>query len=343
MIPIAVLTGFLGSGKTTLLDRLLRHPGFARTAVIINEFGDVGIDHELVATSEESFVTLETGCLCCTIRGDLVLTLEDLLRRRDAGQVPAFERVVIETTGLADPAPILQALMTDQALAERLRLAGVAATADAALGLATLERHPEAVKQAALADRLIITKTDLPAAATEALEHRLRGLNPAAPILRASFGALDPERLFDAGLHDPAGKLRDIEAWLAAPDSHHHHTHDHSIASFCLLRDQPLHAVTLSLLLETLAEHRGADLLRVKGLINLVESPDRPAVFHGVQHVVHPPAFLERWPTADRRSRLVFIVRDVPQSWVECLLDALEAEVSTLSSGSWRGDCVNPS
>ncbi|MBX6372847.1 MAG: GTP-binding protein [Acetobacteraceae bacterium] len=342
MIPVSVLTGFLGSGKTTLLSHLLRRPEFARTAVVINEFGEVGLDHDLVETSDESFVQLQTGCLCCTIRGDLVRTLDDLLQRRDAGTVPPFERVVVETTGLADPAPILHALMTDPIVAGRMALAGVVATVDAVNGAGTLERHRESVKQVAVADRLVLTKTDLPEASPEALRTRLAALNPAAPVLRAEHGRIEPERLFDAGLYDPAGKTPDVARWLAAEahadrHAHHHHGHDHAhdpnrhgegITTFCLTREKPIRAVALALFLETLAEHRGADLLRVKGILNIAESPDRPAVIHGVQHVFHPPAWLDRWPSEDRRSRLVFITRDIPRAWIEQLLEALDDEVA---------------
>jgi G3E family GTPase len=331
LIPVAVLTGFLGSGKTTLLAHLVRQPAFARTAVIINEFGEVGLDHELIATSEESFVTLQTGCLCCTIRGDLVLTLDDLLRRRDAGTVPQFERVVIETTGLADPAPVLQALMTDATLAGRLVLAGVVTTVDAVTGAATLDRQPEAVKQAAVADRIVLTKTDLNT--DQALVARLKALNPSAPVLPVVYGQADPARLFDAGLYDPAAKTADVQAWLAAEGHGHYHVHRHDdgIASFCLVREKPIRAVALTLFLEVLAEHCGADLLRLKGLLSIAESPERPAVIHGVQHVFHPPAWLERWPSADRRSRLVFIGRNLRRAWVEALLEALDAEVEAVA------------
>ena len=223
MIPVAVLTGFLGSGKTTLLARLLRHPDFSRTAVIINEFGEVGLDHDLIETSEESFIELQTGCLCCTVRGDLVLTLEDILRRRDAGTVAPFERVVIETSGLADPAPILHALMSDAGLSQRLALAGVVATVDAVNGLGTLERNPESVKQVAVADRLILTKTDLLSGERDGLAARLAALNPSATLLQASFGAVDPARLFDMGLSGGLGASprneASVQAWLGL-DAH---------------------------------------------------------------------------------------------------------------------------
>jgi G3E family GTPase len=332
MIPVAVLTGFLGSGKTTLLARLLGSPEFSRTAVIINEFGEVGLDHDLIETSEESFVTLQTGCLCCTIRGDLVLTLEDILRRRDAGAVAPFERVIIETSGLADPAPILHALMSDAGISQRLTLAGVVTTVDAVNGLATLARQPESIKQVAVADRLILTKTDLISGEADGLVERLAAINPSARMLTASFGSVDPERLFDMGLDAARGKRPDLQAWLGF-DAHAHpgpaaHAHDSHISCFAILREEPIRAITLTLLLEILAEHCGGDLLRLKGIVNIAESPDRPAVIHGVQHVFHPPAWLDRWPSEDRRSRLVFIVRGIRQAWVEALLEALEAEVA---------------
>jgi G3E family GTPase len=339
MIPVAVLTGFLGSGKTTLLGRLLRHPDFSRTAVIINEFGEVGLDHDLIETSEESFVELQTGCLCCAVRGDLVLTLEDILRRRDDGRVAPFERVVIETSGLADPAPILHALMSDVGLSERLALAGVVATVDAVNGLATLARYPESVKQVAVADRLILTKTDLLEGERNGLATRLTALNPSAAQLPASFGAVDPARLFDMGLSASPRGDRDVPAWLGLDEDAHGsaHAHDHrsrhaeDISTFAILREQPIRAVALTLLLEALAEHCGGDLLRLKGIVNVAESPDRPAVIHGVQHVFHPPAWLDRWPSDDRRTRIVFIGRGLSRAWIEALITAIEAEVEEVT------------
>jgi G3E family GTPase len=339
MIPATVLTGFLGSGKTTLLGRLLRSPQLSRAAVIINEFGEVGLDHDLVETSEESFVELQTGCLCCTVRGDLVRTLEDMLRRRDAGTVTPFERVVIETSGLADPAPILHALMGDAGLAQRLSLAGVITMVDAVNGPATLSRQPEALKQVAVADRIVLTKTDLLEGKADGLVERLAAINPSAAVLTASFGDVAAERLLDMRT-GAAGERPDPQAWLGLADAPrqghatHGDAHDARISCFAVLREQPIRAVALTLLLEVLAEHCGADLLRLKGIVNVAESPDRPAVIHGIQHVFHPPAWLARWPSADRRSRLVFIVRGIPQVWVEVLLEALEAEVEEVTGGS---------
>ena len=334
MIPLWVLTGFLGSGKTTLLGRLLKSPGAAPTAVIINEFGEIGLDHDLIESSDESLIALQTGCLCCAVRGDLQRTLEDLWQRRCAGSVPPFERVVVETSGLADPAPILHALMLDDALRQHIEIAGVITTVDAITGAASLDRHAEAIKQVALADRLLLTKTDLLAGPASGLTARLAKLNPAAALLTASFGEVDAARLFAADFVTKQAAA--VECWLAAtPPATHHH--DADITTFALVRQAPMRAVTLTLLLEVLAEHCGSDLLRLKGLVNIAESPDRPAVIHGVQHVFHPPAWLERWPSPDRRSRVVFIGRKLRQAWVEALLTTLEAEVAEVSAAARHG------
>jgi G3E family GTPase len=338
-VPISVITGFLGSGKTTLLAKLLRDPALARTAVIINEFGAVGLDHLLVEASDEEIVSLDSGCVCCTVRGDLVRTARDLLARRAVGAVVAFERIVIETTGLADPAPILQALMTDPALADTLCLESVIATVDAAAGAATLDAHPESVKQAAVADRIVVTKTDLTDPAANGLAERLHALNPRALQLTAVHGAVDASRLFDGGLYDPAARGPDVRRWLATetvpydPADHDHTRHDAAVTSFCLRRSAPLRAVTLTLFLELLAEHCGARLLRLKGLVDVLESPGRPAVIHGVQHVFHPPTWLDAWPDGDHTTRIVVIALGLDPRWLEALLDALDNEVAALQAG----------
>jgi G3E family GTPase len=316
MIPVSVITGFLGSGKTTLLSHLLRDPAFERTAVIINEFGAVGLDHLLVESSDEQILVLEGGCVCCTVRGDLVRTAGDLLARRVAGTVTPFERIVIETTGLADPAPIVHALMTDRGIADELRLESVIATVDAAAGAATLDAHPESVKQAALADCIVVTKSDLADPAASGLAARLQALNPGAPKLTAVQGVVDATQLFTRRGHD------------ALPDGEHHHG---GIDTFCLRREKPLHAVTLSLFLQTVAEHCGAKLLRLKGLVDVVESPGRPAVIHGVQHVFHPPAWLDSWPSEDRSTRIVVIAQGLDARWLQDLLEILEEEVQACS------------
>ena len=321
-VPVSVITGFLGSGKTTLLARLLRDPALARTAVIVNEFGAVGLDHLLLEASDEEIVALDSGCVCCTVRGDLVRTAGELLARRANGAVAAFERIVIETTGLADPAPILQALMTDTALADALYLESVIATVDAAAGAATLDAHPESVKQAAMADRIVVTKTDLSDPAASGLAERLHALNPAAPQLTAVHGALDASRLFSGRPYDP--RLYDPGLYEVPARGHA------TVTTFCLRRSAPLRAVTLSLFLQVLAEHCGAGLLRLKGLVHVRESPGRPAVIHGVQHVFHPPAWLDAWPDGDHTTRIVVIAIGLDQRWLEALLDALDDEVSEL-------------
>ena len=334
-IPVSVLTGFLGSGKTTMLRHLLRQPEFSRTAVIINEFGEIGLDHDLIEASEDSFIELMTGCLCCKVRSDLAQTLEELLRRRDQGRCVPFERIVIETSGLADPAPILQTLMTDTNVASRLVLGGVVTTVDAANGFNTLENEAISRKQVAIADRLVLTKldlaaelaADLPAASQPELRRRLEALNAGAPVVAADHGRVDPKLIFDAGLYDPKTRSADVVSWLAK-DSAEQLSHDANIEAYAIVRNKPIGAVTLTLFLEALAEHCGADLLRLKGIVCLAESPDRPAVVHGVQHVFHAPIWLDRWPSDDRRSRMVFITRRIPRRWLEVLFEAIEAEVA---------------
>jgi G3E family GTPase len=329
-VPVLVLTGFLGSGKTTLLNALLKSPALADAAVIINEFGEIGIDHLLVETAFEDAVLLKSGCICCTVRGDLVDTLDTLWDRARRGEIPRFQRVVIETTGLAEPGPILRTLMTDAGIAERYRLDGIVSTVDAVNGAGQLDRQPESVQQAAMADRLVLTKTDLAEAATvERLTARLKELNPAAPLFRAVNGQIDAERLLDVGLYDPGRHQADFERWVNESayedDEHHHHDvnrHGADIRAFCITRDRPLDWPKLRAWLDALTSLRGADLLRLKGVVNVTGAPG-PVVLHGVQHVFHPPTQLKDWPAGDdRRTRLVFIVRNIEKAAVEQSLDA---------------------
>ncbi|WP_201160091.1 CobW family GTP-binding protein [Rhodoplanes elegans] len=354
VLPVHVLTGFLGSGKTTLLVRLLADPGMGETAVLINELGEVGIDHLLVRRLEDDVVLLESGCLCCTVRNELVETLADLAARRAAGDLPAFRRIVVETTGLADPAPIVHTLMTDARLTPHLRLAGLTATIDATLGEGTLATHAEAVKQAAMADRLVTTKTDLADATTRAsLAARLAALNPGARRFEASLAAApSPAELFE-GETFSIGAGTDVATWLAAEAAHgdpshdhhhddrHHDDHDHDdrvrgehdhaghhlhhhdpqrhgdrVATFCLTADTPLDWDVLTRWLELLLTARGEQILRLKGIVN-VRGRDKPVVVHGVQHVLYPPQELLAWPDAARASMLVFITRDLSRSAIE--------------------------
>ena len=336
LIPVTVITGFLGSGKTTVLSHLLRQPAFANTAVVINEFGEISLDHALVEKTSEDIVELKGGCLCCSTRGDLLGTLQDLFRRRKHGMVSPFVRVVVETTGLADPAPILHTLMRDRLLVAVYRLDGVVATIDSVNGAATLDTHGEAVKQAAVADRLLLTKTDLATqSSVDALRARLRTLNPGAPVHMVEHGRAEPAMLFDVGLYDLDSKSADVGRWLRdealaaeghAPDHHHRdvNRHDDSIRAYCVTRDEPVGGAAFGFFLESLIAGKGADLLRVKGIVHVAERPDQPAVIHGVQHLFHPVQWLDSWPDDDRRTRIVFITRDIPKAAIEGFLDALQ-------------------
>ncbi len=306
--PVAIVTGFLGSGKTTLIARLLRDPAYAGTAVIVNEFGEIALDHTLMAVGDETLLALSTGCLCCAVRTDLVATLLDLDRRRATGEI-AFARVLIETSGLADPAPILHALMTDAALAGRFALGGVLTLVDSLLGAATLAAHPEARRQVAFADHLLLTKTDL-AAATAALLAALGALSQARP----SAGMPAAATLFAPPPMPPDAPARPA--------------HTPGIAACVIRRTTPVPALALTLLVQALAEQCGAKLLRLKGIADLAEAPDRPAVLHAVQHVVAPVEFLAGWPAGGRETRIVVIGTGIPPHFPARLLDAIMTEVA---------------
>ena len=314
MVPVSVITGFLGSGKTTLIARLLPDPSLSDTAVIVNEFGEIGLDHDLIASNTETLLTLTTGCLCCAIRTDLVQTLLDLEARREAGEI-RFARILVETSGLADPAPILAALMTDPALAHRFTINAIITLVDAELGSTTLSRHPEARRQVALADRILLTKTDRAAPSTE-LRAQLAALNPA---VTPTTGPADAKWLLAQAARLPADY---------PPTA----LHTAAITSATIRRTEPVPALALTLLLQALAEHIGPRLLRLKGIVDIEETPGTPAVIHGVQHVFSEPDFLPAWPTEDETTRIVLIGEALPPYFAARLLDAIIAEVRQAAS-----------
>ncbi|MBY5315023.1 GTP-binding protein [Rhizobium leguminosarum] len=352
-IPVTILTGFLGAGKSTLLNRILKDPVMKDAAVIINEFGDVGIDHLLVESSGDSIIELSDGCLCCTVRGELVDTLANLMDAVQTGRVKPVKRVVIETTGLADPSPVMQAIMGNPVIATNFELDGVVTVVDAVNGLQTFDSHEEARKQAAVADRLIVSKKTM-AEAMEGLEKRLRALNPRATMMDADSAEAGSAAVLVNGLYDPATKIADVGRWLQDEDAHeahhhHHHDHDHdhhgnhhghhhhdhadqdphdvnrhdaSIRSFSIIEEKPIDPMALEMFIDLLRSAHGEKLLRMKAIVSVSDRPDRPLVLHGVQSIFHPPVRLPAWPGEDRRTRMVLITRDLPEAFVKDLFDA---------------------
>ncbi len=343
-IPVMLVTGFLGSGKTTLINAALRSPGLSKTVVVVNEFGEVGLDHKLFARSSDTVVVLENGCLCCTVRSDLVGTLNSLYHARAAGEIPDFDNVVIETSGLADPGPVLQAFLSEPTLDGLFRVASVLTLVDAVNWEGTAQDHDEAVRQVALADQIRITKADLlpepRGERLDALKRDLARINPAARIeLNDSAPAAVALLLTSPGF-DAADPSADPRPWLKvdayACDDHRHHNHDHAhddhghgwrergIESFVLTRESPMSREELQFLLDGVSQNLGRGLLRVKGLVNVAEEPGRPAVIQGAQHLLHTMTWLDRWPDGDQRTRVVFITQGIARDNLKDIIDLLD-------------------
>jgi G3E family GTPase len=340
-VPVTLLTGFLGSGKTTLLRRILSAEGMDGTAVLINEFGEIGLDHLLVRSVHGSAVVLQNGCICCTLQTDLQQGLRDLIDGRATRTIPMFDRIAIETTGLADPAPILQTLVLDQMLKHQVRFANTVTTVDAVNGATQLRTHIEATRQAAMADRLVITKSDIAAPAeVMALRCNLKDLNPSARLLDVQSADFDARTLLTADLANPATKMAEVRHWLDAaraeevPHDHaHDHDHDHEthglrhgadIHSFSLRIEEAIDWTAFGVWLTSLLHRHGARVLRVKGLLNVSDALG-PVVLHGVQHVIHTPVHLDAWPDDDRSSRMVFVVQGIEPNQIRRSLFAFLA------------------
>ena len=324
-IPVTVITGFLGSGKTTLLSSILKKKEMQKTAVIINEFGEIGLDHALIGHTDENIVELQSGCICCTIQGDLNKTLIDLFDKMMNGKVSSFNRVLIETTGLANPVPIIHTLMSSIELIRIYTLDGVITVVDSVNGEKTLDLHEESLKQLALAEKIILSKTDIiDKDEIKSLIYRIKEINPVSQIVYSKFGNIPLEEIFGFGAYDPYKKSVDVKKWLAAEqykDKKHHHHHDvnrhnENIRAFSMMSENPVNMIAFSFFRDMITAALGANLLRMKGIINIA-GEERPAVIHGVQHIFHPVQWLETWPDNDRRTKLVFITQNIKKEQIE--------------------------
>lgn len=360
-IPVSILTGFLGAGKSTLLNKLLRDPAMQDTAIIINEFGDVSIDHLLVESASEGIIQLADGCLCCTVRGDLIDTLAELMDRIQTKRVKPVNRVVIETTGLADPAPVMQSIIGHPVIAQNFELNGLITVVDAVNGLSTLENHHEAVKQVAVADRLVVTKKALAKAdELSKLYAQLAALNPRAKIEDGDAENWVAQDLFENGLYDSSSKTLDVQRWLGEDEAHshpephhHHHHHDHvcgpdcmhdhdhehhdhhahsprhdsAIQAFSIIHDQPISPMAIDMFVDILRSAHASKILRMKAIVHLSDDPERPVVLHGVQNIFPRPERLAKWPEgSERNTRLVIITKDMPEAFVRDLFAAFTGQ-----------------
>jgi G3E family GTPase len=365
-IPVTLVTGFLGSGKTTLINAALRSAELAKTVVVVNEFGEVGLDHQLFASSSDSVVILENGCLCCTVRSDLVGTLNSLYHARQSGEIPVFDNVVIETSGLAEPSPVLQAFLSEPTLDGLYRVANVVTLVDAVNWPGTSQAHEESVQQVALADQIRITKLDMVNGDRQNSSSRvrldLRRINPSAEIAEVDWSSPAVARLLTNPGFDATDRQADPRQWLnvrayekAAHDhdacgaDHYHHEHDHAghahshhleskgIESFVLTRESPLTREEAQFLLDGIAQNLGSGLLRVKGLVNIAEEAGRPAVIQGAQHLLHTMTWLDRWPDVDHRTRIVFITQGIPRDSLKDIIDLLDRVSSRTFKARARG------
>ena len=324
-IPVTVITGFLGSGKTTLLSSILKKKEMQKTAVIINEFGEIGLDHALIEHTDENIVELQSGCICCTIQGDLNKTLIDLFDKMMNGKVSSFNRILIETTGLANPVPIIHTLMSSIELIRIYSLDGVITVVDSINGEKTLDLHEESLKQLALAEKIILSKTDIvDKDEIKSLVYRIKEINPVSQIIFSKFGNIPFEEIFGLGAYDPYKKSADVKNWLATEkykDKKHHHHHDvnrhnENIRAFSMMSENPVNMIAFSFFRDMITAALGANLLRMKGIVNIA-GEERPAVIHGVQHIFHPVQWLETWPDNDRRTKLVFITQNIKKEQIE--------------------------
>ena len=333
-ITITVLTGFLGSGKTTILSSLIKQKQMANAAIIINEFGEVGLDHDLIETTDENVIELQNGCICCTIQGDLKTTLLNLLKKMEKGDVSPFNHVIIETTGLADPVPIIHTLMTSLDLQRIYSIDGVITVVDSINGEPTYNAHEEAVKQTAFADRIILSKTDIADKRTvDSLTKRIKAINPKVTIIKSDKNSLPVSKLLGLNDYNPQNKDWNVKEWLeieknkSSNDLHNHHDHHHEhnvnrhgdgIETFAMVSSQPVSMTSVNFFLELLMSQMGEDILRIKGILN-IKGENRPAVIHGVQHIFHPLEWLEKWPSNDKKSRLVFITKNINKNTIDDL------------------------
>jgi G3E family GTPase len=336
-LPVTLVTGFLGSGKTTFINTALRAPELSRTVVVVNEFGEVGLDHSLFASSNDAVVVLENGCLCCTVRSDLVSTLNNLFHDRQAGRIRDFDNVVVETSGLAEPAPVIQAFLSEPTLDGLFRVVSVIALVDAVNWKKTAEAHDEAIRQVALADQILMTKLDLVegdrATARSTLQAEIGRLNPAAVVQLVDWNTAAVARLLKPAGFDPADPGANPLPWLNLAAHQHRHAHAHGsgshlddkgVESFVLLRDNPVSRDELQFLLDGIAQNLGPSLLRVKGLVNVAEEPGRPAVIQGAQHLLHTMTWLDAWPDADQRTRVIFITQGIARDKLKDLVELLD-------------------